>query len=489
MKKILCLLAFISLNITLAHANSLPNFVDLVQEQGKAVVNISTKQKSSSVKKGNGGLQIPQIPNIPQIPKDSPFYEFFEKFLGQLPQGQEHGQIPEQQHKVRSLGSGFLISADGYVLTSAHVVENADEIIVRLIDRREFVATVIGSDKRSDVALLKVDGKSLPYLKMGKPDDLKVGEWVLAIGSPFGFENTATAGIVSAKGRSLPNENYIPFIQSDVAINPGNSGGPLFNMDGEVVGINAQIYSRSGGYMGLAFSVPIDLAIQVADQLREGGKVKRGWLGVTIQDVNREMAEALDMDKPFGALVSSIMSDSPASRSGLQLQDVIIEYNGKPVRHSSDLPFYVGRTKVGTTATLKVTRAGKSKNVLVTIGQLPDADTAALEINKPESSKSKSSLLGMVVRDLSKEERKQLNLDYGVLVVQVEAGSASATAGLRKGDVILLMNKKKLANADKFKSVAGSLKKRKICCSASKKREWVAIPGTKASVAAFTCEY
>ena len=302
---------FASLLAFAAYAASLPNFIDLVEEQGKAVVNISTTQKSKSVIPGHGDLQ------MPEIPEDSPFHDFFEKFFGQIP------QTPDQQPSVRSLGSGFIISEDGYVLTSAHVVDNADEIIVRMTDRREMLAKVIGTDKRSDVALLKVDSKGLPYLKPGKPDDLKVGEWVLAIGSPFGFENTATAGIISAKGRSLPNENYIPFIQSDVAINPGNSGGPLFNMAGEVVGINAQIYSRSGGYMGLAFSVPIDLAMQVADQLRNGGKVTRGWLGVTIQDVNRELAEALDMEKPFGALVSSILADSPASKSDLQVQDVM----------------------------------------------------------------------------------------------------------------------------------------------------------------------
>ena len=262
MKKLLILpilFLFISMMTVIANANSLPDFVGLVEEQGKAVVNISTKQKVESLTMGKGKLQ------IPDIPEDSPFHDFFEKFFGQLPQGQG----TDQQPSIRSLGSGFIISADGYVLTSAHVVDNADEIIVRMTDRRELLARVIGSDKRSDVALLKIEAKDLPFLKPGELDELKVGEWVLAIGSPFGFENTATAGIVSAKGRSLPNENYIPFIQTDVAINPGNSGGPLFNMNGEVVGINAQIYSRSGGYMGLAFSVPIDLAMQVADQDRK----------------------------------------------------------------------------------------------------------------------------------------------------------------------------------------------------------------------------
>ena len=431
------------------HAASLPNFVDLVEEQGKAVVNISTKQKSKSIVPGHGDLQ------MPEIPEDSPFHDFFEKFFGQMP------EAPDQQHSVKSLGSGFIISQDGYVLTSAHVVDNADEIIVRMNDRREMLAKIIGTDKRSDVALLKIDASGLPYLKPGKPDELKVGEWVLAIGSPFGFENTATAGIVSAKGRSLPNENYIPFIQSDVAINPGNSGGPLFNMAGEVVAINAQIYSRSGGYMGLAFSVPIDLAMQVADQLRDGGKVKRGWLGVTIQDVNRELAEALDMDKPFGALVSSILPDSPASKSDLQVQDVIIEYNGKPVRHSSDLPFYVGRTRVGTVSSIEVMRAGKTRTVKVTIGQLPDSDVASLEIEKSSVEQNKVGLLGMNVRDLSKDEKKQLELEYGVLVESVEADSVAANAGIKQGDIILMLNKQKMKNVKIYKSTVGAMKKEK----------------------------
>ena len=440
---------FASLLAFAAYAASLPNFVDLVEEQGKAVVNISTTQKSKSVIPGHGDLQ------MPEIPEDSPFHDFFEKFFGQIP------QTPDQQPSVRSLGSGFIISEDGYVLTSAHVVDNADEIIVRMTDRREMLAKVIGTDKRSDVALLKVNSKGLPYLKPGKPDELKVGEWVLAIGSPFGFENTATAGIISAKGRSLPNENYIPFIQSDVAINPGNSGGPLFNMAGEVVGINAQIYSRSGGYMGLAFSVPIDLAMQVADQLRNGGKVTRGWLGVTIQDVNRELAEALDMEKPFGALVSSILPDSPASKSDLQVQDVIIEYNGKPVRRSSDLPFYVGRTSVGTAAKIKVMRGGKTRMINVTIGQLPDSDMASLDTEEDHSEQTKTGMLGMIVRDLSKEEKAQLELEYGVLVEAIEEGSSAANAGIKKGDIILMMNKKKIKNVKSYKSIANAMKKDK----------------------------
>ena len=452
MKKMLTLPVFFIIASILAftvQASTLPDFVDLVKDQGKAVVNISTKQKTESLLSGHGDLQ------MPEIPEDSPFHDFFEKFFGQIP------QAPDQQPRVRSLGSGFIISADGYVLTSAHVVENADEIVVRMTDRSEMLAKVIGMDKRSDVALLKVDANDLPYLKPGNPDDLKVGEWVLAIGSPFGFENTATAGIVSAKGRSLPNENYIPFIQSDVAINPGNSGGPLFNMAGEVVGINAQIYSRSGGYMGLAFSVPIDLAMQVADQLRAGGKVMRGWLGVTIQDVNRELAEALDMEKPYGALVSSILPDSPASKSNLQVQDVIIEYNGKPVRHSSDLPFFVGRTKVGSDAIIKIMRGGKIRTVKVTIGQLPESDLASLDVEESPAEKNNAALLGMNVRDLTNQEKKKLELDSGILVLMVDTGSAAAKAGIIKGDIILMLNKQKIRNVKGFKSTVSALKKGK----------------------------
>jgi len=422
----------------------LPDFASLVEEKGPAVVNISTTQKLAE----NGHPNI----TMPDIPEDSPFRDFFERFFRELP------DAPEEDFNARSLGSGFIISADGYILTSAHVVDNADEIFVRLTDRRELKASVVGLDKRSDVALIKVDADDLPYLKPGDPDDLRVGEWVLAIGSPFGFENTATAGIVSAKGRSLPNENYIPFIQTDVAINPGNSGGPLFNMRGEVVGINAQIYSRSGGYMGLAFSVPIDLAMQVAEQLKQGGKVKRGWLGVTIQNVTREMAEALEMDKPYGALVSQVMPDSPAADSDLQVQDVIIEFNGKAVRRSSDLPFLVGRTPVNSTATLKVIRGGKERTLKVTIGELPETIMASGP-GEPEKEVTKANMLGVEVRDLSAEEQQQIEVDHGVLVTAVEPRGPAARAGIGQGDVILMVQRQKVTSAAAFKEIVDKLEK------------------------------
>lgn len=431
-----------------AQASGLPEFADLVAKKGPAVVNISTTQKLAN---GSGSPHL----NLPDIPEDSPFHDFFEKFFKDMPQ-----QEPDREFNARSLGSGFLISSDGYVLTSAHVVDGADEIIVRLTDRRELVAKVIGVDKRSDVALIKVDADHLPYLKPGNPDDLRVGEWVLAIGSPFGFENSATAGIVSAKGRSLPNENYIPFIQTDVAINPGNSGGPLFNMDGEVVGINAQIYSRSGGYMGLAFSVPIDLAMQVAEQLKIGGHVKRGWLGITIQNVTRDMAEALDMEKPFGALVSQIMPDSPASESDLRLQDVIIAFNGAPVRRSSDLPFLVGRTRVDTDAKVTVIRAGKKQDLNIRIGELPEEKLAGMP-SSPAEKKPAGGVLGLTLRELSDDERESTGIDHGVLVTAVEGSGAAAQAGIRQGDVILMLAKQKVTSVEQMAEIAGSLQKGK----------------------------
>jgi serine protease Do len=447
MKKLIFLNLLLILAIpqsVLALTGTLPDFAELVEQHGKAVVNISTNQKLSSIP-GHGDLQ------IPQLPEDNPFRDFFEKFFEQMPQD------PDQQPSVQSLGSGFIISADGYILTSAHVVDKADEVIVRMTDRSEKVAKVVGVDKRSDVALLKIDASGLPYLKPGKPEDLRVGEWVLAIGSPFGFENTATAGIVSAKRRSLPNENYIPFIQSDVAINPGNSGGPLFNMKGEVVGINAQIYSRSGGYMGLAFSVPIDLAMQVADQLRTAGAVERGWLGVTIQNVNRELANALGMQKPTGALVSSIMPDSPASSSDIEVQDVIVEYNGELIRRSSDLPFLVGRTPVGTKSILKVIRDGKPIEIDVTIGQLPVSEVVASKASERNEKKTDADQLGMKVRELSKEEKKANDVEQGVIVEKVMPGSPAAKTGINSGDILLRLNGKKIANTASYKGLAEDL--------------------------------
>jgi len=421
-------------------ATQLPDFSALVSENGGAVVNISTTQ---SVKRP----AFPPGMDIPNLPEDSPFHDFFRHFFKDLP----------EQYDVQSLGSGFIISDDGYVMTAAHVVENATEIIVRLTNRKEYEAEIIGLDKRSDVALLKIDGSKLPTVEMGDPSKLKVGEWVLAIGSPFGFENSATAGIVSAKGRSLPNETYVPFIQTDVAINPGNSGGPLFNLDGQVVGINAQIYSRTGGFMGLSFAVPIDIAMNVAKQLRESGHVERGWLGVTIQNVTRDLAESFGMPKPVGALVSDIMDDSPASHSDLKVGDVIVEFNGRTIEESSDLPPLVGQTPIGSKAKLKVVRDGKLQDLDVVIGALPEERLAAAGGESPKSVTPEGQL-GMTLRDLTAEERSDQGVDHGALVEKVEPGDASR-ADIRAGDVILQIDRKAVKSADDARAILRDLGK------------------------------
>jgi len=403
---------------------NLPDFSALVDQNGPAVVNISTTQQITRP-------SMPQGMELPDLPEDSPFRDFFRHFYKDMP----------QQYDVQSLGSGLIISSDGYVLTCAHVIDNATEIMVRLTNRKEYEAKVIGADKRSDVALLKIDAAGLPTLKIGNPSSLKVGEWVLAIGSPFGFENSATAGIVSAKGRSLPNESYIPFIQTDVAINPGNSGGPLFNLNGEVVGINAQIYSRTGGFMGLSFAVPIDLAMNVVEQLKKNGHVTRGWLGVTIQNVTRDLAKGFKMEKPQGALVSDVLPDSPAAKSDLKAGDVIVEYNGRPVVDSSDLPPLVGNTPIGERAKLKVIRDGKRRDVGVVIGQLPEEEELAKSSATPESRPTEDSVLGMKLAELNAAELKKRGVEHGVLVAAVGEGPAQK-ADIRAGDVIVQIDRK-----------------------------------------------
>lgn len=328
-RAVLSLVAVLALAQTLVANAQLPEFTELVEQASPAVVNISTRQVIPT--QAAGMQQMPDLEGLPPM-----FREFFERSIPQLPQ-----QAPRQR-QAQSLGSGFIISADGYVLTNNHVVADADEIVVRLSDRSELEAKLVGADPRTDVALLKVEGKNLPTVKLGKSEALKVGEWVVAIGSPFGFDHSVTAGIVSAKGRSLPDENYVPFIQTDVAINPGNSGGPLFNLDGEVVGINSQIFTRSGGFMGLSFAIPIDVAMNVADQLKAEGKVSRGWLGVVIQEVNKDLAETFGLDKPAGALVAQVLENGPAAKGGLQVGDVILALDGQPILVSADLPHLVG---------------------------------------------------------------------------------------------------------------------------------------------------
>jgi serine protease Do len=436
--KILALLIFIGAgNPVFAYRGELPDFASLVKQNAAAVVNISTTQVLKQHK-------TPREFNIPDLPEDSPFRDFFRRYFDEIP----------EERNARSLGSGFVISEDGYIMTSAHVIADATEILVRFSDRRELEAKVIGSDTRSDVALLKVEAKGLPVVRIGNPQRLSVGEWVLAIGSPFGFESTATAGIVSAKGRSLPNESYVPFIQTDVAINPGNSGGPLFNLDGEVVGINAQIYSRTGGFMGLSFAVPIDIATEVTDQLKRSGKVSRGWLGVLIQDVTSELAESFGMEKPTGALVSEILPNSPAAVSNLKPGDIILRYNDSELSRMSDLPPLVGFTPIGETVKLEVIRGGKARIVEVTIGELSEEEQQLAE--QAGEQEADDRLLGMMVKDLSREQKKKMDLEGGVYVADVASGPASR-AGIQTGDVIVQIQDKAVMDIDTFKEIVSEL--------------------------------
>lgn len=401
-----------------AVAQSLPDFTQLVEQSGAAVVNVSTTQ---TVRRG------PQFP----VPEDDPFFDFFRRF------GPPEGP---QEYESRSLGSGFIISRDGYILTNAHVVDAASDITVKLNDKREYKAEVIGSDRRTDVAIIKIDADDLRPVKFGEPEKLKVGEWVLAIGSPFGFENTVTAGIVSAKGRSLPQENYVPFIQTDVAINPGNSGGPLFNMKGEVIGINSQIYSRTGGFMGLSFAIPIDVAMEIADQLRTQGRVSRGRIGVVIQEVTRELAESFGLDKPQGALVNSVERGGPADQAGIEASDVILEFDGKSVTSSSDLPRLVAQTRPGSKVQVQVWRKGNARNLTITVGELAEERAASSRPAQPAERQPGNVVarLGVTVSELPADKRKELNISGGLLVDDVRGPAQKA--GLRRGDIILALN-------------------------------------------------
>jgi len=431
-----------------SNLQGLPDFTSLVDKHSSSVVNISTSQKM----KRNGGL--PKRP--PGVPPGAPFDDFLKRFFGDEEGGGERGR--PDHFDAKSLGSGFIISNDGYILTNNHVIKEADEIIVRLSDRREFIAEVIGMDKRSDVALLKIDADDLPVVKIGKSNELKVGEWVLAIGSPFGFDHTVTAGIVSAKGRSLPNENYVPFIQTDVAINPGNSGGPLFNLDGEVVGINSQIYSRTGGFMGLSFAIPMDVAMDVVDQLKETGHVTRGWFGILIQDVTRELAESFEMDKPIGALVARVLPDSPAEKAGIKVGDIIVAFNGEEVMSSSALPPMVGSTRVGEKIETRIIREGKSITIDVEIGELPMDDELKLSEKAGGSREVEIERLALVVSELADEQKEILeNGKSGVYIESVGRGAA-ARAGLRKGDIIVMLDNRNIDDVKSFKEIVGGLK-------------------------------
>ncbi len=411
-----------------ASAKELPDFTELVEKQGSAVVNISSTQIVRSAQ---------AFPGIPNLPKGDPFLEFFNRFAPQIPRDRE----------TQSLGSGFIISDDGYIMTNAHVVGSADGITVRLTDKREFKAKVIGVDKRTDVALIKIEAGGLPKITQGDPNILKVGEWVVAIGSPFGFDSSVTAGIVSAKGRSLPQENYVPFIQTDAAVNPGNSGGPLFNMKGEVIGINSQIYSRSGGYMGLSFAIPIDVAMEVSNQLRVSGKVTRGRIGVTIQEVTRDLAESFGLSKSGGALISSVEKGGAADKAGIQVSDVILKFDGKTVNSSGDLPRMVAATRPGSKVTVQVWRKGESKEVHVTVGEMPgDDQMAQAGSTGPGESVAR---LGLVLSELSAEQKNELQVKGGLLVEEVKSTSA-ARAELRRGDIILAIGNVEVGSVEQF---------------------------------------
>lgn len=406
---------------------ALPDFTKLVEENGKGVVNISTIR--------NARTQTVQNP-LPEL-LDKRTEELFRRFgFPIIPFGPQEQRIPEQ----RGTGSGFIVSSDGYILTNCHVVEGADELRVRLTDNREFSGKVIGLDKKTDIAVVKIEAKDLPVLKMGSSENLKVGEWVAAIGSPFGLDNTVTAGIVSAKSRQLPSEQYVPFIQTDVAVNPGNSGGPLFNMKGEVVGINSQIFSTSGGFMGLSFSIPIDLAIEIKDQLIKNGRVIRGRIGVGIQAVTQDLAEAFGMKTPKGAVITQIDKDGPADKAGLQVGDILIAVNGQEVKNANDIPVKISTMRPGTKTTMTILRNGKQENVSVTVAETPSEDGMKVQ------EKASAGKLGVSVRPLSKDELEELDLQHGLLVTEVRG--AAARAGLLPRDLILSANGKPVKAAE-----------------------------------------
>jgi serine protease Do len=404
-----------------AQQGRLPDFTELYEQQGAAVVSVDVTQKSKR-----------QQSPFPDLSEDDPFYEFFRRFQGPNPRGPR-----QREFEQMSTGSGFILSADGYVLTNGHVVDDATEVTVKLSDKREFKAKVVGTDKRTDVALLKIDATGLQKVTIGDPDKLKVGEWVAAIGKPFGLENTITAGIVSAKGRDLPRENnLVPFIQTDVPINPGNSGGPLFNMKGEVVGINSLIYSQTGGYMGLAFSIPIDVAMNVVKQIQEKGRVTRGRIGVQIQEVSKETADAFGLPKAGGALVNSVEKGGPADKAGIEDGDIILKADGKTVNTSSELPRIVTLVKPGSKITLQVWRKGATKDIVVTVAELKEDDGAkpTKRGSPPSKDKAKPNRMGLVLSDLTDEQKKELDIKSGVVV---EDSSGTSRGDIQPGDVIM----------------------------------------------------
>ncbi|SAK38916.1 serine protease [Caballeronia hypogeia] len=425
-----------------AAKTGIPDFSGLVETYGPAVVNISAKHVVKQTANRRGPNQVPMDP-------DDPFYQFFKRFGGMPGFGGGDGG-PGADRPSEGLGSGFIVSSDGYILTNAHVVDNANVVTVKLTDKREYRAKVIGADKQSDVAVLKIDAKNLPTVKIGDPNGSKVGQWVVAIGSPYGFDNTVTSGIISAKSRALPNENYTPFIQTDVPVNPGNSGGPLFNLQGEVIGINSMIYSQTGGFQGLSFAIPINEAIKVKDALIKTGHVDRGRIGVTVQGMNQTLANSFGMKSPEGALVSSVEPGGPAAKAGLQPGDVITALNGVPVTDSTSLPSQVAGLSPGTSAKVTVWRDKSSKDLSVTIGALKDAKTASAKTGGDESS-AQDARLGVAVRPLTPEEKQNDSLSRGLLVQQSDG--AAANAGIQAGDVILAVNGQPVTSVQQLKSM------------------------------------
>ena len=444
-----------------AQQRTLPDFTDLVEQVGPSVVNIRTLEKVKANDNAGG--------------PDEEMLEFFKRFGLPMPnvprQAPRRNRPPSQdEEQPRGVGSGFILSSDGMVMTNAHVVDGADEVIVTLPDKREFKARIIGTDKRSDIALLKIEATGLPAVKVGDVSRLKVGEWVMAIGSPFGLDNTVTAGIVSAKQRDTGD--YLPFIQTDVAINPGNSGGPLINMRGEVVGVNSQIYSRSGGSMGISFAIPMDEAYRVSEQLRVSGRVTRGRIGVQIDQVTKEIAEASGLGKAQGALVRGVESGSPAEKAGVEAGDIITKFEGKVVEKSSDLPRVVGATKPGTRSSLTVFRRGSYKDLMVTVAEI-EADKPTKKAPEKEEKPKPSSaaqLLGLSVSELSEAQKKELRLKGGV---KVEAAvDAAARAGLREGDVIVVLGNVEVANVKEFEAAIAKLDKNKAVSVMFRRGDW-----------------
>lgn len=419
------------------------DFSSIVRTYGPAVVNVTVTGMRGESEDNPGGAA---RRGAPQMDPDDPFFEFFRRF------GPGGPQMPKNPQLQRGLGSGFIVSADGLILTNAHVVDGAQEVDVKLTDKREFRAKVLGVDKRSDVAVIKIDAKNLPTVRLGNPADMQVGEWVLAIGSPFGFENTATAGIVSAKSRSLPGDTYVPFIQTDVAVNPGNSGGPLFNARGEVIGINSQIYSGSGGYQGLSFAIPIDVAGKVKDQLVAHGKVTRGRIGVAVQEVNQALADSFGLKEMRGALVSSVEKGSPAEKAGVEVGDVIVAVNGKAVEGSGDLSGNIADIKPGASAKLDVVRKGARKQLTAQVGELTDPKVA-----KADAAAASRGKLGVGVRPLDRDERREAGTD-GLVVEQV--GGPAARAGIQPGDIILSLNGNKVSSVEELRALVDKAGKR-----------------------------